>query len=58
MTEVSPRTTVAVTQQEEGFTKYLLPDAGSQPKGIALGEEGVWFTESGTGRIAHLVPTH
>jgi streptogramin lyase len=56
VTEASPRTTFVVTQQEEGFTKYLLPDAGSQPGGIVLGEEGVWFTESGAGRIAHLVP--
>jgi len=59
VTEVSPRTTFVVTHQhqEEGFTTYPLPDAGSQPGGIALGEEGVWFTESGTGRVAHLATT-
>lgn len=56
VTEASPRTTVVPTHEEGGFVEHVLPDPGSMPAGIALQGESVWFAESGTGRIAHLVP--
>ena len=36
------------------FTRFPMKFPGSQPQGVAVGRDGIWFTDAGTSKIGFI----